>query len=331
MNGRILLFGFFLMGILEIQAQIIPVERKDTAINNLVLPKGYKASAYGAVPEFRKQGKGKKNLILIPGLGFEGTVFDDFAQANRKKYTLYILTIPGFGQTASAPMPPAGTSYGDQYWNKGVLTGIANLIESEKIRDPIIIGSFVQGTQLALRMAIDYPGKISKVIVMGGAAKFVYIDKGVPKQYPLKSMIAYTDKVTREQWFKHMPSKDFNEGNYLPEIYSLNPTRGKMLWDQPAQVPTAVMVQYVCEFFASDIMLELDRIKCPVLVLRPSFSSAVLGETINSYVKPQFIDAWNGADTANPLIRIKDIPDAASFVWKDNPSATYEAIDAFLK
>lgn len=75
----------------------------------------------------------------------------------------------------------------------------------------------------------------------------------------------------------------------------------------------------------------MDKIKCPVLVLRAMFDNEVLNDMINNYVKPQFIDCWNDVSAINPLITVQDIENAATFVWKDNPKATYKAMNNFIK
>ncbi|HEV8285697.1 MAG TPA: alpha/beta hydrolase [Chitinophagaceae bacterium] len=302
----------------------------DSSVNNLVHTPGYKTSEYAAIPRFTKKGNGKQTLILIPGLGFDASVFDDFINANKKNYTMYAITVPGYGNTNAPPMPLTDSSYGDQNWSKGIIEGLMKLIKKQNLRKPVIVGHFVQGTQLALRMAIDHPDKVGSVIILGGPVKFIYIDKGEPKPYPLKAMISYIDKYTAPAWFKTMSHKKFNDGNYLPEIYSLDSTRASNLWKQSASQPLPVMVRYLCEFFASDITLELEKIKCPVLVLRATFNDKILLVPINNYVRPQFIDSWNEITLKNPSIRVKDIQGAASFVWKDKPAEVYTEIKAFL-
>ena len=302
----------------------------DSAINNLVHTTGYKTSEYGAIPEYLKAGKGKKTLILIPGLGFDASVFSDFIKANKKNFTMYAITIPGYGKTKAPPMPVTDSSYGDQNWNKGVIEGLMKLIVKEKLQIPVIVGHFVEGTQLALRMAIDHPDKVGSIIILGGPAKFIYIDKGEPKLYPLKTMISYVDKYTAPTWFKTISRENFSDGNYLPEIYSLDSTQALKLWKQSASQPLPVMIRYLCEFFASDVTLELEKIKCPVLILRATFNTRILQAPINNYVRPQFIDLWNETTLKNQLIKVKDIQGAASFVWKDNPAKVYAEIKIFL-
>jgi pimeloyl-ACP methyl ester carboxylesterase len=303
----------------------------DSAINNLVHTPGYKASEYGAIPQYIKTGKGKQTMILIPSWGFGLSVFEDFMEANKERYTMYAITIPGYANTMAPPMPRQGTSYGGQIWNNGVLQGLMALLEKEKIQKAIIAGHSTQGTQLALRMAIDFPDKVSRVIILGGHAKFISIIKGVPTEFPLKSSIAYVDNYTAPKWFKSISKADFDNGNYQSEIYSLDSMLGAKLWKESSDVSLPVMIQYICEFFASDIKTEFDKIKCPVLVLRATFNKRVLDDSNNNYVRPQFMDSWNDASTRNPLIEVVDIQNAATFIWKDNPRDTYKAIASFVK
>lgn len=180
-------------------------------------------------------------------------------------------------------------------------------------------------------MAIQHPDQTGGVIILGGAAKFISVIHGKPVEYPLEGTIHYTDSVIAPVWFKTMSKKSFDDGNYLPEIYSLNNRIAHQLWKQTASVPVPVMVHYACEFFASDVTLELSKIKCPVLVLRAMFNDAVLKNPINNYVQPQFIDAWNKAAAMNSLFTVIDVPEAAACVWKDKPAEVYSEINLFIK
>jgi pimeloyl-ACP methyl ester carboxylesterase len=300
-------------------------------INNLILPSGYNCSLTGAVPQYRKAGKGSQTLIVIPGLGFDKSIFDDFIEANQNRYIIYCVTIPGYGNTQAPALPPEGTSFGDQTWNKSILEGIRKLIVQEKIKRTIIVGHFVQGTQLALRMAIDFPELVSGVIILGGPAKFILINNGKPVEYPLAGTISYIDQVTAPKWFRPISKSDYDNGNYLPEIYSLDSGIAHALWKQSASVPLPVSVHALCEFLASDITLEVEKIKCPVLVLRPSFNDRILQNPVNNYLVPQFITSWDKAALKNPLITIKDIPGTATCSWKDNPDEVNTAIGLFIQ
>ncbi len=80
--------------------------KRDSVINNLVHTPGYRTSELGAIPTFVKLGRGKQTLILLPGLGFDASVFKDFMETNKKEYTMYAITIPGFGNTPRLPRCP---------------------------------------------------------------------------------------------------------------------------------------------------------------------------------------------------------------------------------
>ncbi|MEJ0033367.1 MAG: hypothetical protein WDO15_24870 [Bacteroidota bacterium] len=69
--------------------------------------------------------KNKPALILIPGIGFDSSVFSDFVERNKKSYTMYTVTIPGYGNTAAPAMPDsAHASYGKQYWTNSAIEDI---------------------------------------------------------------------------------------------------------------------------------------------------------------------------------------------------------------
>lgn len=210
------------------------------------------------------------------------------------------------------------------------MDGIIKLIVKENMEKPIIVGHFVQGAQLAMRLAIDYPEKIGGAIILGGPAKYISVMGGLTRDFPLDTLKMFTDNFTAPRWFKHMKKSFFDKNNFLPEVYSLDSSKGKILWQQSTDVPMSVKVRYVCEYFASDIKVEVFKIKCPVLVLRSTFSAQILQNPINNYIQPQFMDSWNDATSKNKLIAIKDIQNASTFVWKDQPEQTYETIHIFI-
>src|SRR3954464_2325957 len=115
---RFFFISFFLCIVIPAGAQ----ENSDSLLgkNNLVLPPGYPVSEYSAIPAYTKTGSGSRDLIVIPGLGFDACIFDDFVKENKKKFTICAITIPGFGNTRAPAMPLTDSSYGLQYWNRGI-------------------------------------------------------------------------------------------------------------------------------------------------------------------------------------------------------------------
>jgi len=319
-----------LLGISSCFAQI-DVSNKDTTVNNLQHINEYITSEIGAIPQYKKIGKGKQTLMLIAGMGFDASIFNDFLEANKKKYTMYAITVPGYGKTPAPPMPDSIVSYGEQPWTRSAEAGIIKLINQEKIESPILIGHFVLGTQLALRLAIDYPDKIKGVIIFGGAAKMLAIIDNKLINQPVSDMIRGVDKYYAPKWFKTMRKDFFDNGNFPASVYSLNQQTGTDLWKSVAEVPMPVSVRYSCEYFASDITTEIEKIKCPVLVLRPQFTESFWENTmLKNWIQPQFIESWNIAAKANTSIKIADIPNSATFVWKDKPNEVNNKVREFI-
>ncbi len=307
--------------------------KTDSTQNNFNLPANYQTSEAGAIPYYSKSGKGKKVLIMIAGYGFDETIFDDFVKDNRKKYTIYTITIPGFGNTKAAPTPPDGTSFSKATWSKGMLEGLRKLIEKEKLGKPVIVGHFTLGAQLAVRMAIDYPDLVGGVIIIGGPAKFIPVQNGkAMMNVPIEMRIMGVDKFSAG-FFKVVSKETWDSNSYLSSMYSLNETIAKKCWDQQAAVPLQVMVRYICEFQAADISLEVSKVKCPMLVLRPGFTTEMIShpeDGTTNYIKPQFIDSWDEVKKLNPSVQIRDIANSGAFIWKDQPKQCSEAIFSFV-
>ena len=306
--------------------------QNDTSINNLVHAPGYQVNELDAIPSYRKIGRGKIAMIIIPGLGFDGSIFDDFTQRNKKQFTMYVVTLAGFGTTEAPPMPPTATSYGEQTWSKSAARGIVKLIENEKLIRPIVVGHFVTGSQIAIRLALTSPTQIGGLIVLGGSGKMMAIVQGKVREATAADMAKGTDTYWAPKWFKHMTKQFYDNGNFAPEVYSLEPNTATVLWNQVASVPMPVSVRYACEYYAGDMLAEIDKLNCPMLVVRPSFNDSFWKNEMNkNWIQPQFIESWNIAAKKNPTIQIVDIAQSAAFVWKDNPEATYQAITKFVQ
>jgi len=309
------------------------IAQSDSTLHNFRLPQEYETSVYGTIPHYTKAGMGKQTLILIPGLGFDESVFMDFMSANMSNYQMYSITIPGFGNTAAAPVPPEGTSFGMQTWSKGVREGILNLIEKEEIKQPILIGHFTLGTQLALRMAIEHPGRIGGVIIIGGPLRFIPIQNGKVMNVTMDQRIYFTDKFG-SPFYNTVTKSYWDSNNYMRELYSLDPHRGDQLWKMVADVPIQVMVRYLCEYQAEDVTADIAKIRCPVLVIRPGFKNVWFDDPMNgtlNYIKPQYVDSWEEAKKLNTLIEIEDVKDSGVFTWKDQPEITNETTRFFIR
>src|SRR5947209_5334232 len=80
-------------------------------INNLVFSNAVVLNETGEFGQVKKIGNGPISMILIADAGFGWNIYKDFMKSNKKRYTMYAVTLPGSDNTAPLPMPSAGLSY----------------------------------------------------------------------------------------------------------------------------------------------------------------------------------------------------------------------------
>ena len=108
----------------------------------------------GAVVE---RDTGPIDMILVSGFGAGASVFEGFLRRNAKRYHMFAVTLPGLEGTPRPPMPPPAASYGDQTWTRAAMEAVVRLIGERKLDRPGLVGHFINGTQVALRVALDHP------------------------------------------------------------------------------------------------------------------------------------------------------------------------------
>jgi|WetSurMetagenome_2_1015567.scaffolds.fasta_scaffold06711_5 pimeloyl-ACP methyl ester carboxylesterase len=331
---RILLPGaMFLVAVslLHAQSSVSRILDRDTTLNNLIDPPGYETARLGTLGEIIRKGTGKQAIILIPGLGFGGSVFNSFMDSLADDYVMYAVSLPGFGGTAAPPAPPEKTSLGEQTWTNGAIQAIEKLMEDERIQRPIIVGHWLTGTQIALRLALMHPDKIRGVVILAGAARLMATDSARAAMInTLEKRIAVNDNFMAPKWFKTVTRETWDDNNFLPGDYAVNPVIGLRLWREAAAPKLHVWVRYLCEFNAQDISLDMPRIAVPTLILKPGLEG-LYHDPINNYMDNYCHKSWEGSVENNPLITLKTIPNARVCLWVDQPAEVKRAVVGFLK
>ncbi len=315
----------------NVQLPLPRILDQDPKLNNLVDPDGYATCPLGALGNVRKLGSGTRPMILIPGLGFGGDVLVEFVRPYLDDYRIYLITLPGFAGTAAPPCPPENTSFGEQTWTLGCQAAIEKLIHDEKIEHAIVVGHWLTGTQLALRLAIHHPEVIEKVVILSGSARMMSTDpRMAPHLESLERRIAAVDKFLAPQWFKTVTRETWDDNNFLPGDYAVHPVRGLRLWREAARPPLHVWVRYLCEFQAQDSCLDLDRLSTPTLLLIPGFEGNY-HDPGNDYMQLFCHQSWDGFWENHPQITRQIIPNSRICMWLDQPELVHDAIASFLQ
>jgi len=305
--------------------------KQDSTLNNLIDPPGYQTAPLGTLGEVVRAGTGNQAMILVPGLGFGAHVFDEFMAGLSGQYRMYAVTLPGFGGTAAPPCPDGKISFGEQTWTNGALGAIEKLIDDEKIQNPIIVGHWLGGTQIALRLAMKHPDKIKAVILLAGSAKMMFSDTAYNKfvETPEKR-VASIDNFQGPKWFKTVTRETWDDNNFLPGDYAVHPVRGLRLWREAASPKLHVWIRYLCEFNAQDISFEMDKVAVPTLILKPGLEG-IKDSPDQNYMVNYCHRSWEGAVEKNPKITVKTIPNSRACFWFDQPEEVNRAVVDFLK
>jgi len=307
------------------------IMQQDPALNNLVDPPGYEPAAPGTLGAVLRTGTGAQPMILIPGLGFGGAVFRELLDGFTDEYRMLALTLPGFGGTAAPPSPGEKTSFGEQTWTRAALGAVEKLIAEEGIHQPVVVGHWLTGTQLALRLALKHPDNVKAVVLLAGSARMVMTDPRYAPYYgTLERRVASIDRYLAPTWFKTVTRETWDDNNFLPGDYAVNPVRGLRLWREAAAPPLHVWVRYLCEFNAQDISLELDRLTVPTLLLRPGLDG-LWHDPGQNYMDGYAHKSWEGRVENHPKIVVKTIPNTRVCLWCDDPQGVHAAIAGFLK
>jgi pimeloyl-ACP methyl ester carboxylesterase len=308
--------------------------RQDPALNNLVHAAGYETVRLGVLDEVVRRGSGPVDIVIIPGWGFGADDFAQFMQDNASRYHMTAVTLPGFGRTRAPPMPAAGTSYAEATWTRAAEAAIARLIEGDRLHKPIIVGHFMVGTQIAVRLAIDHPDLVGGVVIVGGEPTRYQPsrwDSTGNTPMPLEERVHGVDSMLAPRWFKTVTRQTWNAGNFKPFVYSRDSTRAARLWMESSNVPMPVMIRYLCEYLAMDLSDDFPRLEVPVRVLAPGFTPTFLADRRNAGTKRLYVGEWERIGRGNPRITVRVVPDSRVFVTDDQPAAVRAAIDEIAR
>jgi pimeloyl-ACP methyl ester carboxylesterase len=280
-----------------------------------------------------ERGNGPIDMVLISGFGVGASAFEKFMQRNAKRYRMIAITLPGFEGTAAPPMPPAGTSYGDQTWTRAATVAVVRLIKERKLRRPVLVGHFINGTQVAAQVAVDESVHARGLVLLAGSSRYEPVEATPywPQGLPLEKKIAMVDNGLAPRWFKTVTRTTWVANNFLATDYSVNEARGKPFSDRANAPPLPVLIRYLCEFHASDVAPTLASSKLPMLLIQPLFTAALRSDAKRSYLVSYFKQPWQGVFDNRANASVSYLDDAGILVMDDKPDEVDRLISEFLK
>jgi pimeloyl-ACP methyl ester carboxylesterase len=304
---------------------------QDPALNNFRHPPSVQIGATGTLGRVRKVGTGPRTMLLIPGLGFGDAMWTEFMERRRSDYTMYAITLPGFGDTPPLPMPPEGSRFAEASWTRSTIQAIEQLLATERIGRVTIVAHWVLASQIALQLALDHPDQVEAVILVSGVLKSYYDSTPRMLEWSLDERSRAIQEFG-EKWFKTVTRRTWDDNNYMSYDYAINPLRGLFLWREAQAPPLPVWIRYLLEFYTFDQTARLKDLRVPTLVVQPPFDDAAYYvDSGRNYMRNLCVDSWRGARDVNSRLEFVTVAQSRLFIMYDQPEALDRALDAFLR
>ena len=252
-------------------------------------------------------------------------------ERHRTEYTMYSITLPGFGDTPPLPMPAKGSQFAETPWTRSSITAIERLLDEERIERVTIIAHWALATQIALRLALDHPERVDAVVLVGGVLKVYYESTPAMMAWTPEQRARFVEGMGA-RWFKTVTRRTWDDNNFMSYDYAINPRRGLFLW-RKAQAPLlSVWIRYLLEFYSFDLTPDLKMLRVPTLVVQPGFDDpAFYVDQGRNYMRNLCIDSWREAAGSSGQLSFVTIPQSRLFIMYDQPEALDQAVGSFLQ
>lgn len=235
------------------------------------------------------KGKGRP-VVLIPGLGCPGEIWNETVEHLGEGYETHVLTLSGFAGRPAIKEPLSAA----------VRRDLARYIRSRKLDHPIIVGHSMGGF-IAYWLASYHPGLTGPVIV---------VDAG-----PALSGDLDEAKELRSRW-KNATDEEFQSTTRA--VYASmtrQPKRMGAVLDLVAKSDRRAFADAIYELVSTDLTAQVVDIKSPVLILAADgmFQKRIAGQV-----------------TEIPKHELVILKGTKHFLMYDDPDAYFRELDKFL-
>ena len=261
----------------------------------------------GARVRYFAGGRGP-SLVLVHGLGGAAANWVELAPALVRSYRVLALDLPGHGGSSPLPAAPSLTPFAD---------AVAAVAEREGLLPAAVVGHSFGGL-VALRLALRRPDAVRALLLASSAG----ISSGTRAREaavttlvlarPARLVVPFRRLVARVEWLRY-------------------PVFGFFLVSDPAALSAAAVEGFLAPpalhadvlsagraLVADDSRIDLDRVRCPCLVLAGRRDHMV-----------PVADAIEYARRLRAPLRI--VPDCGHLLIGERPDACVEAIAELLR
>jgi pimeloyl-ACP methyl ester carboxylesterase len=247
---------------------------------------GFKPVAFGV----EVTGEGRP-VILIPGLGCPGEVWNGTVEHLGEGYQTHVLTLSGFAGRPAIKEPLSAA----------VRRDLTRYIRSRKLKNPIIVGHSMGGF-IAYWIASYHPDLTGPIII---------VDAG-----PALSGDMEEAKQLRSKW-KQVSEEEFASLTRIAYASMTKfPKKLESVIAKVAQSDQRAFADAIYELVTTDLTAQVHEIKAPVLVVA---ADGGFKQRIRSQIEEI------------PNHEMIVIPGSKHFLMNDDPDAYFAALDKFLE
>jgi len=250
-------------------------------------------------------------MILIPGLGCGGNVWDSTVAHFKGTYQCHVLTLAGF-----AGQPPIGSPFLGR-----VREGLSNYIRDQKLQRPIIIGHSLGGF-LAFWLGATIPDQVGPIIAVDGVPYIAALRDA--KATPESSI-----GLAQASWMSFVMEspEQFSRSNQRNLAAMItDPNEVRRVAETSNRSDTKAMGQAVFEMMTIDLRPKLKAIRTPVLLIGETSSIR------NPDEKKTVEENYRMQVSTIPKHQVLFAPPKVRhFIQLDAPDFFRQEVEAFLK
>lgn len=264
------------------------------------------------------RGTGPVAMVLIPGLACDWTVYQGFMDRNAGRYTMYAVTLPGFGG-GEPPALKEGTPPSDDVWLRNAEEAVAAMVREKKLDHPVVVGHSLGG-HLAIRLAEDHPQMFRAAVALDGAPAFPMRGGAMSREDRAKLVDTQIGPqfgtMTDEAWAA--------QTRMAAKTMVTDPDRAKAIGDLCATVKGATAGRYMVELMAADRSPGLAELKIPVLEI------AAVSDQVPGAMAPSVRKSWQEQFKDAPKVTLVFFEGTRHFITEDAPAELDKAVENFI-
>ena len=250
-------------------------------------------------------------LIFIPGLACGPWTWDQTAARLEGKYTIYLLTLPGFD--GRKPVPGATL--------ESLSRDLATLIETRKIDKPVLIGHSLGGT-LSLAFAAQHSDLIAGVVAVDGLPVF----PGTERMTGDRSSLA---AGARAQLAGQTPAQFAEyQRTYMKQVGSIDEAIASSIAERTSRSDIGATAEFAAQLLLLDLRPQLPAIKVPVVEISPFHAPDFAPINVDEAGKTGY---YRGLLAGVAQLDVVSISPARHFVMLDQPEKFAVALDRALE